>query len=258
MLRAIGHRFFKMLQQSLYALGFFFQVLRESLFFLRRQKVAFKVLTMQIYFTGVKALGIITLIALAIGAAILINGIAVLPQFGQGNLVYLILITVITRELGPVLTAFIVIARSATAIATELGDMVVTHQIEAYVSIGINPVSYLVVPRFLGVTISTILLTIYFNFIGLFAAFFLTQVIKPIPFFDYFYNLFNALKVVDVITMIMKSLVFGIIISITASYYALKVQVASTEIPVAVIKAVGQGFVLCIIADVIITLVYYI
>jgi phospholipid/cholesterol/gamma-HCH transport system permease protein len=254
----IGRWAIKKIKPLFYAMGFFFHVLKETLFFFRRKQVAFRVLVMQIYFTGVKALSIISFIALAMGAVIILQGITLLPQFGQGKLIYIILTTVITRELGPILTAFIVIARSGTAIATEIGHMVVTHQIEAYISVGINPISYLVVPRFLGVTISIIVLTLYFNIIGLFASFLITQLIKPMQFIDYFRNLMAALKFADVVTSLVKSIVFGIIISTVATYNAFKVKVASTEVPQVVIMAVGQGFILCIVANVVITLIYYI
>ena len=256
MLRTLGHWFTKKVKSFFYAMGFFFQILKETLFFVRRKQVAFRVLVLQIYFTGVNALSIITFIALAMGVVIILQGITILPQFGQQDLVYIILITIITRELGPILTAFIVIARSGTAIATELGHMVVTHQMEAYISVGISPVSYLIVPRFLGVTISIIILTIYFNIIGLFASFFITQILKPIQFMEYFEKLISALKISDITMSLVKSFVFGVIISSVSTYHAFRVKVSSTEIPQVVIHAVGQCIILCIIANVIITLLF--
>jgi phospholipid/cholesterol/gamma-HCH transport system permease protein len=258
MLKVLGHWFTLKIKNFFYAMGFFFQILKETFLFIKSKQVAFRVLVLQIYFTGVNALSIITFIALAMGVIIIIQGMTLLPQFGQGELIYVILTTIITRELGPILTAFIVIARSGTAIATELGHMVVTHQMEAYISVGISPVSYLIVPRFLGVTISLIVLTIYFNIVGLFASFFITQFVKHMQFMEYFQNLIAALTFGDIIVCLVKSFVFGVIISTVATYNAFKVKVASTEIPQVVIKAVGQGFVLCIIANVIITLLFYI
>ncbi|MBN1410691.1 MAG: ABC transporter permease [Spirochaetales bacterium] len=258
MLGGLGRWLILKFKSVFYALGYFFQILKETLFFIQRKQVGFKVLIMQIYFTGVKALSIITFIALAMGAIIIIQGVTVFNQFGQGNLIYVILTTIITRELGPILTAFIIIARSGTAIATELGNMVVTHEIEAYVATGINPVSYLIVPRFLGVSLSLVFLTIYFNFVGLFGSYFITQLIKPVDFFTYFNSLLAVLKFEDILTSVIKSFVFGIIISTVATYHGLKVKVASTEVPQIVIKAVGHGFILCIVANVIITLLYYI
>jgi phospholipid/cholesterol/gamma-HCH transport system permease protein len=258
MISSIGRWINLKAKDLLYAMGFFFQVLTETVLFFRRKQVALKVLVMQIYFTGVKAISIISFIALALGVIIIIQGRTLLPQFGQGSLLYTILIVIITRELGPILTAFIVIARSGTAIAAELGDMVVTHQIEAYIAVGINPISYLIVPRFLGVTISLILLTIYFNIVGLFASYFITQMFTPMQFTEYFRNLMNELKYNDIFISLLKSVIFGIIISLVATHNALKLKTASTEIPQVVIKAVGQGFILCIIANVFVTILYYI
>ncbi len=254
----LGRRFNSHLRDFAYASGFLFTVLKESVLFVKRRQVGFRVLVMQILFTAVEALSIVSLIALALGAVIIVQGITLLPRFGQGKLIYRILIIVITRELGPLLTAFIIIARSATAIATELGNMVVSHEIEAYLSVGINPVSYLAVPRFLGVTVSTVLLTIYFNAFGLIGSFFITQFIRAIPFRDYFQNLMAAVSAVDIVSSLVKSLVFGVIISFVAIYQGFKVQASSTEVPQIAIKAVGQAFVLCILADALITLIYYI
>jgi len=257
LLERIGQGVFDRAKNFAYAMGFFFLVLRESFFYIRR-KQSRRVLTFQILFTAIEALPVIAILSLGLGAIIIFQGAALLPQFGQGQLVYAILITVITRELGPILTAFIITARSGTAIATELGNMVVSHEIEAYVANGISPISYLAVPRFLGVTISLILLNLYFNIFGLLGSFFVTSFIATIPIRDYFFNLLNALSVADVVISIVKSAVSGMIISTVAMYYGFKVEQASTEVPVMAIKSVGQGFILLIIANAFLTVAYYV
>ena len=136
--------------------------------------------------------------------------------------------------------------------------MVVSHEIEAYVSVGINPISYIVVPRFLGVTISMLILNIYFNIFGLIGSYFITQIVRPVHFLEYFRNLMSQLYGKDIAASLIKSFAFGMIISIVATYNGFRVQRSATEIPIYVIKSVGQGFVLCIIVNVIITLIYYI
>lgn len=258
MLARIGRWVINRIKGFFYAAGFLLQVLRESARFVRRRRLGSKVLTLQILFTGVEALSVVSVLALALGAVIIIQGISLLPQFGQGQLTYTILKTVITRELGPILTAFIIIARSGTAIATELGNMVVSHEIEAYVAVGINPIAYLVVPRFLGVTISLLLLNLYFNIFGLIGSFFVTRLLRPIEITEYFRSLLLSLRASDIFSSLVKSLVFGVIISTVATYNGFRVERSSTEIPQVVIKAVGQSFVLCILADAIITLIYYV
>jgi phospholipid/cholesterol/gamma-HCH transport system permease protein len=258
MVAALGRWAIQKTHEFGYALGFLYQVLRETALFMRRKQVAFRVLVMQILFTGVESLGIVSLIALSIGAVIIVEGGTILPRFGQTSLMYNILIIVITRELGPLLTAFVIIARSGTAIATELGNMVVSHEIEAYISVGINPISYLVVPRVLGVTISIMALTIYFNFFGLFGSFLVTKLIHPVPAMEYFSALLRALQLRDIVSTVLKSFIFGVITSVVATFQGFKVSASVTEIPRAAIKAVGQGFVLCFLADALITLIYYV
>jgi len=258
MVEAIGAWLTQRIRNLLYATGFFYRVIVESLRFLRRNRVGMRVLVLQIYFTGVQALGIITLISLAIGAVIIIQGSSLLPRFGESSLIYTILITVITRELGPILTAFILIARSSTAIATELGGMVVSHQIEAYLAVGVNPIAYIVVPRFLGALVSMVVLTVYFNFSGLIGSYFVARLLTPLPFPEYLRKLIVAFKPVDILSSMVKAGAFGTIMGTVATYQGFTVKVASTEIPVVAIKAVGQGFVLCILVDALITLVYYV
>jgi phospholipid/cholesterol/gamma-HCH transport system permease protein len=257
MLESIGRAVRVRFSEMLYALGLFFNVLKESILFFRGRQVGYRVLVMQILFTGWESLRITAVVALALGVAINFIGASVLTSFGQGKLVYTLLIIVITRELGPLLTAFVVIARSGTAIATELGGMVVNHEIEAYVSVGVNPISYLAAPRFLGVVISLVVLTVYFNVFGLLGSFAVMQVIHRLGMDAYFRNLLSVITVGDLFSGLLKSFVFGVIISSVAIYRGFAVQRAGTEVPVAGIKAVGSCFVMCIIADVFITALQY-
>ena len=257
MLDKLGRATLKRFDEFLYAMGFFAQVVRESALLFSRRQVGFHVLVMQILFTGIEALGITAAMALSLGAAINMIGSSLLSEFGQGKLMYTILIVVITKELGPLLTAFIVIARSGTAIATELGGMAVGHELEAYVAVGINPISYLAAPRFLGVVTSIVVLDLYFNIFGLLGSFVVVQILRPISFNEYFRNLLAALKPGDLLSGVFKSFVFGVIISVVSLYRGFAVERSVTEVPVAGIKAVGASFMLCVFADVILTAIQY-
>jgi phospholipid/cholesterol/gamma-HCH transport system permease protein len=241
----------------LYGAGFCSRVMTESGRFFRRNQVGYRVLVMQVLFTGVEALGIISFMSMALGAVLSSMGLALASQFGQGALTYPLLVAVITRELGPLLTAFVIIARSGTAIATEIGGMVVSHEIEAYQAFGIDPISYLVVPRFLGVVFSTVLLTIYFNFFGLLGSYLLSAFIAPVPIGEYMTQLLKVLTPSDLLISCVKALVFGTVISLVACYQGFRVQKASTEVPQAGIRAVGRCFTFCIIADAMLILIYY-
>jgi len=245
-------------RRLLYGLGFMIEVIKQTFAYVTHRRAGPRVLTMQILFTGVEALSVIATISLSLGAVIVIQGLSLLPQFGQDQLTFDILIIIITRELGPLLTGLIVTARSGTAIATEVGNMVVSHEIEAWTVTGINPIRHIVVPRFIGVTVSTLLLNLYFNIFGLLGSFVVTQFVNPIPLREYLSGLLASLSLTDVVSSVVKSVVFGAIIAVVATFHGLQVERATTEIPVAAIRSVGQGITLLIIADAVITLVYYI
>jgi phospholipid/cholesterol/gamma-HCH transport system permease protein len=246
------------LGKLLYNLGFFARTLRGVGSFIKRWKVSSRILIMQILFTFVQALGICSLLALAIGAAVNIIGFPTLAKFSQQQLIYPLLITIITTELGPLLTAFIVIARSATAIATEIAGMVINHEIEAYISVGVDPIEHLAVPRFLGLTISLLLLNIYFSAFGLAGSFIVAQVSNSLPADYYFSTLLMNLRIQDIFILMLKSVSFGMIISIVAITEGLAVERASTEVPVAGLRAVSNAFAGCIVLNILLSAMYYI
>ncbi|MDR2608906.1 MAG: ABC transporter permease [Treponema sp.] len=240
-----------------YPLGFFARILKGVWAFISRGQASYKILIMQILFTFVEALSVSSMLALGIGAAVNIIGIPFLSQISQEHYIYILLVIIITRELGPLLTAFIIIARSATAIATEMASMVISHEVEAYISVGVDPIEHLAVPRFLGVTISLFLLNIYFSLFGLAGSFLVAQLFYTMAPEIYFGNLLGALSLADVVLSLVKSIAFGMIISTVAVYNGFNVERSSTEIPVAGLRSVGGAFAGCILVDIIFSAVYY-
>jgi phospholipid/cholesterol/gamma-HCH transport system permease protein len=246
------------IRKTFYSLGIFARTLKGVGYFIRHSQAAFKILIMQILFTFVHALGISTLLALAIGGAVNVIGVSMLSTLSQDQLIYSLLIIIITRELGPLLTAFIVIARSATAIATEIAGMVISHEVEAYISIGIDPIEHIAVPRFLGVTISLVLLNIYFSVFGLAGSYIVSQLFSYIPVDHYFTSILQHLNIRDIMLSLVKSTAFGAIISIVAVIKGFSVERASTEVPIAGLQAVSSAFALCIVVNVLLSALYYI
>ncbi len=257
LLERLGARTRHLAGSFVYAVGFGIEVARQLVLFLFGKRPAFRVLTLQILFTGVEALAIVAVLSLSLGAVIIIQGLSLLPQFGQAELTYTVLVVVITRELGPILTAFIVAARSGTAVATELGTMVVNREIEAYIATGVNPIAYLVVPRVIGVTVSVILLNVYFNVFGLAGAFFASRPTAGVALWEYVAQLGAVLQVRDLLGSALRSAVFGVIIALVSCHHGLLVEQASTEIPQQAIRAVSRCFVLLIVVNAGLTLVYY-
>jgi phospholipid/cholesterol/gamma-HCH transport system permease protein len=246
------------LNKIFYNLGFFAKTLAGVGSFFHNSNTSYKILIMQILFTFVHALGISTLLAVAIGAAVNIIGVPYLTMISQDSLIYSLLILIITRELGPLLTAFIVIARSATAIATEIAGMVVSHEVEAYISVGVDPIEHIAVPRFLGVTISLVLLNIYFSVFGLAGSYLIAQFFNSMPMEYYFTSLLQYLNIRDILFSFIKSISFGAIISMGAVIHGFSVERASTEVPVAGLKAVSSAFALCIVVNVFLSALYYV
>ena len=247
------------IRTALYKLGIFAKTLGALAAFARCRHVSSRVLVMQIYFTFAQAMPISALLAVGIGAAVSLLGLDFLQRISQQHLIYPLLVIIVTRELGPLLTAFIVSARSATAIATEVAGMVISHEMEAYVSVGIDPIEHLAVPRFVGVTVSLLLLNVYFSVFGLAVSFPIVGIFHSMPLQagDYFANVVYSLSAADMVLVTVKGLVFGTIISNVAITEGLNVERASTEVPVAGLRAVGKAFSGCIVANIAISAVYY-
>lgn len=239
-----------------YMIGYAGKLFKASFSF-ARQKASRKILTMQLLFTYVEALPICAILAVAIGTAVIVLGNTVLTSLGQAKLTYDLLILIVTRELGPLLIAFVVTARSATAIATEISTMVINHEIEAYISVGIDPITHLAAPRFIGVTLSLFFLNIYFSIFGLIAPAIVVQFISTTNIGDYFNNLFQSLSIKVIVISLIKSIVFGMVISIDATMFGFSTGHASTEIPMAGLRAVSTAFLYIILTDVFITVLSY-
>ncbi len=215
-----------------------------------------KVIIMQIYFTGNLALKIIGLVALALGAITVIQLFTQLSNVGALDYVGKILSIVIIRELGPIITAFIVISRSGTAIAAEIGTMMVNDEINALEMLGINTLKYIVFPRIAGMVIAMVLLTMYFNAIGIIGGFIVGSIYANISYDMFITYVMNSITYLDILTSIIKSAVFGVFISTIAIYYGFQAFV-STQIPQVTTKAVVSTIFAMFFFDVLITLVIY-
>jgi phospholipid/cholesterol/gamma-HCH transport system permease protein len=138
-----------------------------------------------------------------------------------------------------------------------MAGMVISHEIEAYISVGVDPIEHLAVPRFLGVTISMFLLNFYFSIFGLAGSFFVAQFFNPMQPSIYFSNILQALTLADLLLSIIKSLVFGMLISTVAIMQGLAVERASTEIPIAGLRAVSSALAVSIVVEIVFIALYY-
>jgi phospholipid/cholesterol/gamma-HCH transport system permease protein len=197
-----------------------------------------KVISSQIYFTGYQALPIVSMLALITGTLIIIQTSAQLSKVGGGEMLGNLLVVLIIRELGPLITALVVIARSGTAVASELGNMKVNSEIEALESMGINPLSYIVFPRLVGGIVSVVCLAFYFCILALFGGYFMAQVVHPIAFSFYVDSISYAVSRADVLLFLAKNFFSGAAIFVICCHQGLQVKQSFTEVPQVTTKAV--------------------
>lgn len=222
------------------------------------RKARVNILFKQVLFTGVDALPVVALVSLAIGGIAIIQSLTYLPKFGGESFIGNILITVIIRELGPLLTGFIVIGRSGTAITTEIGNMVVSHEVEALESMGVDPVRYIVIPRVYGCTASLIALNIYFDIFAIIGGFLVSKLVLVTSLTVFLERILESMVLSDITISLLKGMIFGILISLVCTYRGFSVKISSTEVPQQTTKAVVQAITALFLADGIITFIYYV
>lgn len=247
---------FKYLQQLVIFFYFSIKVLiisRKA----RGYNVIKEIIKNQIIFTGYNALGAVTIIAIMLGVVVIVEASSYLPRVGAGGFLGNILVITIIREIGPIMTALIIIGRSSTAIATEIGNMRVAHEIEALEIMGINPLPYLSSTRIVGGFISTIVLTIYFDVISIVAGFFISQIIITMDLWQFLMNIVSALTVKDLLIALSKSAIFGIVIPLISCYHGFKVEFSPREVPKEVGGAVMNSFRFCLILNGLISIFSY-
>ena len=212
-----------------------------------------QVLLKQIYFTGFESLKVILPISMAIGTVILAQ---IMGLVGAGNesLSAKVLVWTVVRELGPLLTALIVIARSGAAIATELGSMKLNGELEALEALGIPIVDYLIVPRILGVTLSVFVLTVYFEIGAILGGFLVASFGWSMPFDQFSQGIYTALTLSQLAVSAVKGLVFGLMLSAACCQQGLAVGRSATMVPQAATKGVMHSLFLVFFLDGIITL----
>ncbi len=211
----------------------------------------------QLYFGGVETFGKIVVIGLLIGIVI-ITQIANLIGLGSAVLTGKILIWVVVRELGPLLAAIIIIARSVTAISAELGAMNVEGEIESIEIMGIDPARYLIMPRVFALTLSAIALTFYFEFAAILGGITVTSFFWGVPFEEYTKGMLSSLSITELFASLVKSLLFGLAIAAVSCSQGLKVSKSITRIPQAITKATIQSLFLVFIFDGIITFIIFV
>ena len=187
------------------------------------------------------------------GAALALNSAASLERFGAMTVIGQLVSVGIVRELGPVLAGLVVAGRNASGMASELGSMVVTEQIDAMRALGTDPVKKLVTPRVVATIVMLFFLTILGDFMGLFGGAFVVALILRLDTHQYWTSTWQTLEFSDVFTGLAKPVVFGFIIASIGCYYGLTTKGGTQGVGRATTEAVVASMILIIAVDVFIT-----
>jgi len=219
-------------------------------------KKDFKSLTREMIFIGMDSFFLVSLIAFFIGIIIAFQTAYQLRAFNLQHQIASLVAVSLTRELGPVLGALIVASRSGASITAQLGAMKISEQIDALDVMGVEPVNYLVVPKFISLLVSMPLLIIYADCCGIFGGYLVGALKFGLPFGFYFSTTFDALTHIDIISGLIKSICFGMVIAFISCFEGFRPN-SSTEVARAVTYSVVRCFISIIVIDCILTAAFY-
>lgn len=218
------------------------------------------VLARQILFTGVDAVRFVSLIAFLVGVSVVAQAQLWLGRVGQSALLGPLLITVVVRELAPLLTNFVIIGRSGTAIATELGNMQIHGEVHVLDAQGLDPFLYLVLPRVVGMAVSVFCLTVLFSGVALAGGYLVGLLIgvtnmAPLQFAD---TVLAGVQQADVWNLLAKTLVPGLLTGSICCLEGLGVGGSVTEVPQAATRAVVRSTTALFLTSALVSVVTYV
>ena len=214
-----------------------------------------QVLLKQTYFTGAESL-------LTVGLVAFLTGLIVVTEInnlvGRNELLTIqIMVWAIVRELGPLLTIMVIIGRSSSALASELSTMQINDEIRNLRNMAISPLSYLVMPRVLGMTLACIALTIYFQAIAISAGMAVNTLRMGASLESQAASFFELIEFHEIATSFFKSVLFGVLVSVVSCYHGLRKKVAATEVPQAVSQAVIRSLMVVFAGDGLVTILVF-
>jgi phospholipid/cholesterol/gamma-HCH transport system permease protein len=242
-------------------LGFLFRdtalSVHTALFTSRGRRLGWQNLWAQMVRVGVRAIPIISLVVFCIGAILALQMAPILDDYGALSQVADIIGIAMFRELGPLVAAIVLTGFAGASIAAELGTMVVSEEIEALEATAIPPVRFLVVPRVLATTVMMICLAVVADLVGTAGGMLVSRTFFGIGYLQYVERTFSVVKLQDFITGLIKSGVFGSLISALACYLGLGVTGGAQGVGNATTKTVVYTIVALITVDLMFTAVFY-
>jgi phospholipid/cholesterol/gamma-HCH transport system permease protein len=207
----------------------------------------------QIYNAGARSLIIIMLSGTFTGMVLGLQGVTLLQRFGSEDALGIAAALGLLRELGAVLTALLFAGRAGTALTSEIGLMRATDQLTAMEMMAVDPVRYVVAPRFLGAFIAMPLLTAVFNVVGLFGAQLVGVQLMGVDRGSFWSQMQSAVSLRDVNEGFIKSLVFGFICGLIAVYEGYHTEPTAEGVGLATTRTVVASSVLTLLLDYMLT-----
>jgi phospholipid/cholesterol/gamma-HCH transport system permease protein len=211
----------------------------------------------QIVRMGVDSIPIVAIICFFVGLILAMQAAYQLEQFGASIYVADLVGVSMTREMGPMLTAIIVTGRSGSAIAAEIGTMKVSEEIDALRTMGFNPIRFLVVPRLLALLVVVPCLTLIADLVGILGGLFIGISALQLPLNQYINHTIEALAMKDLITGLIKSFFFGMIIAQVGCYQGFGVHGGAEGVGRSTTTSVVTSIFLVIVADLLFTALFY-
>jgi phospholipid/cholesterol/gamma-HCH transport system permease protein len=211
----------------------------------------------EIYRSGVRMLPMFAGLSGVLGFVIIGQAVSAAYRVGVVDIIGNVMVIAVVRELGPLLTAMLVLARVGTANVVELGTARAQGEVEALEALGIDPVHYMVAPRVAGMALGVFALTV-FVVLGTVFSGYLWIFVQDVPLLpgDYFRQLAGALRALDFVALALKTCGFGLIISVVTCYHGLAQPLHLGEVSRATVRAVGQSVIACMLLDALFIILY--
>lgn len=206
---------------------------------------------------GSQALGVVGLISFLVGGTVALQSAAQLRQFGASLFVADLIGVSITRELGPLMAAIVVAGRSGSAVAAEIGTMVITEEVDALRTMGIHPARFLVVPKVIAIVITQPLLTVWANTLAIFGGFLVAIFYMDVSASAFLGRLQTALYVKDIGTGLFKSLLFAFLIVTLGALCGMRTQGGADAVGRSTTTSVVVAIFAIILADATCSMVFY-
>lgn len=215
-------------------------------------------LAAQMVRVGIKSISIVVMVEVFIGIILALQMAPTLATYGQLERVADVVGIAVVRELGPLLTAIVLSGFAGASIAAEIGAMVEAEEIKALRAHALNPIRFLVVPRFVATTVMIVGLTVIADVTGVFGGFLTAVFVLDVPAALYLNLTQSALGMTDFVTGLVKAAVFGCVISMIACYEGLHVSGGAEGVGRATTATVVKSIVAVIAIDALFTAVFYI